>query len=71
MPLYCPHCHERMPSHYPETCPAGDPAEQVPVLERQRAQAWDRLRAALHAFEAAQRDLDAGLARQRAQAVAS
>ena len=65
MPLYCPWCRERMPGHHPETCPAGDPAQQLPALEREREAAWQRLREALHAFEAAQRDLDAGQARLR------
>ena len=67
MPLYCRWCRERMPAHRPETCPAGDPAQQLPTLEREREDAWQRLREALHALEAAQRDLDVGQARLRRQ----
>lgn len=64
MPYMCDVCGTLRPDHRAESCPRGDPAVQVPVLERQRDEAWRRVVAVWSELEAVEHALDA---RRRAQ----
>lgn len=59
MPYVCDVCGQRRPQHRPETCPLGNPADQIPVLERLRDEAWARVTAAWDQYDAVDRDLEA------------
>ena len=63
MPYRCSVCDAYRPDHRPETCPLGDPAAQLPLLERQRDEAWRRVEAVWAEMEEVERALGAVRAR--------